>query len=385
MKTVLLRAPSLSQSGYGVHSRQVFKWLASQKHLQVFSQIVNWGNTPWHVNPDALGGMIGQIMASTNSVPAKCDYTIQLQLPDEWDTSLGSVNIGMSAFVETDVCNKKWVDACNKMNAVIVPSAFTRDVLLRSAYSTPLTTSVEVVAESYPEVSDSDVRIPQLDLTTDFNFLIVSQLTSNDADQDRKNIVNTIKWISQELADDASVGIIVKTNSGRSTTIDRAITKNALRTSLEGIKSNVRIYMLHGDMAEHEMMGLYRHPKIKALVSLTRGEGFGLPLLEAASAGLPVIATGWSAHTEFLGKKYIPVAHDLTPIPQSRVDGRIFVAGARWANPIEADFKKRLRKFRSSPDVPREWAAELVETIQKRYSWEAVSASYDRVLLPLLG
>lgn len=385
MKTVLLRAPTLSQSGYGVHARQVFRWLSSQKNLHVFSQIVNWGNTPWYVNPDALGGMIGQIMASTNGVPPKCDYTVQLQLPDEWDTSLGNVNIGMSALVETDVCNKKWIDACNKMNAVIVPSAFTRDVLLKSSYSTPLTTSVSVVPESFPQIREADVRIPQLDLTTDFNFLLVSQLTSNEPDQDRKNIVNTIKWICQEFSDDSSVGIIVKTNSGRSTTIDKALTKNALRSALEGIKSSVRIYMLHGDVPEHEMMGLYRHPKIKALVSLTRGEGFGLPLLEAASAGLPVIATGWSAHTEFLGKNYIPVAYDLIPIPLSRVDGRIFVAGSRWANPVESDFKKRVRKFRSSPDAPREWAAELVETIQKRYSWEAVSDSYNRTLLPLLG
>ncbi len=385
MKTVLLRAPTLSQSGYGVHARQVFKWLNSQKGLQVYSQIVNWGNTPWYVNPESQGGIIGQIMASTNGVPAKCDVAVQLQLPDEWDTSLGNVNIGMSALVETDVCNKKWIDACNKMNAVIVPSAFTRDVLLKSSYSSPLKTSVAVVPESYPQISESDIKIPKLDLTTDFNFLIVSQLTSSAPDQDRKNIMNTIRWICQEFSNDSSVGIIVKTNSGRSTTIDRAITKGALRAALEGVSSSVRIYMLHGDVPENEMMGLYRHPRVKALVSLTRGEGFGLPLLEAASSGLPVIATSWSAHTEFLGKQYIPVAYDLTPIPQSRVDGRIFVAGARWANPSESDFKKRVRKFRSSPDVPREWAAELVETIQKRYSWEAVSEAYDRVLLPLLG
>lgn len=384
MKSVVLRAPLLSQSGYGVHARQVFRWLET-KNVRISSQIVNWGNTPWYVNPNELDGMVGRIMATTNSPIERSDVSIQLQLPDEWDPSIGNVNIGMSALVETDICNPSWIDACNRMSAVILPSEFSKSVLLKSSIGRPVTTKIEVVPESFPDNIVKGASSPDLNLMTSFNFLIVSQMTAASSDQDRKNIVNTIRWICQEFSGDDDIGIIVKTNSGRATSIDKAITRNALKASLEGIKTKVRVYMLHGDVPEAEMAGLYVNPKVRALVSLTRGEGFGLPLLEAAASGLPIIATGWSAHTEFLGKKYISVSSNLVHIPASRVDGRIFVSGARWADPDEADFKKRIRKFRTSPDVPREWAAELQETVRKSYGWPAVSEKYDKIVLPIIG
>ena len=52
------------------------------------------------------------------------------------------------------------------------------------------------------------------------------------------------------------------------------------------------------------MANLYAHPKIKAYVSLTHGEGYGLPLFEAAYHGIPIIAPDWSGHLDFL---YMPV------------------------------------------------------------------------------
>ncbi len=383
MRSVILRAPVLSQSGYGVHARQIFRWLEERKY-RVYSQVMNWGNTPWYVNPAALDGLVGRIMSSTNEIPGKSDFSLQLQLPDEWDTSIANVNIGMTALVETDICSTAWIDAVNKMNAVIVPSDFTKGVLIKSSIGKPITTRLEVVPESFPDALLTKGEI-DLDLTTSFNFLIVSQMTSHTPIEDRKNIVNTIRWICEEFKDDASVGIIVKTSSGRSTSIDKTLTRNAVKTAIDGLKTKVRVYMLHGDVSEPEMSGLYRHPGIRALVSLTRGEGFGLPLLEAAACGLPVIATSWSAHTEFLGKNYIPVDYQLVAVPAGKIDNRIFVSGSRWADPSEADFKRRLKKFRSSPDVPRQWAAELMETVHKSYGWPAVRDRYDRVLLPMLG
>jgi glycosyltransferase involved in cell wall biosynthesis len=147
-----------------------------------------------------------------------------------------------------------------------------------------------------------------------------------------------------------------------------------------------KFYLLHGDMSDNEVASLYRHPKIKALVAPTRGEGFGLPILEAAASGLPVIATGWSAQTEFLGKgKYVKLDYRLEQIHQSRVDNQIWMENAKWANVKEEDFKHRVKKFVESPQMPQQWAKDLAVTLKKEYSYEAVAAQYTEALKEVLG
>ena len=102
------------------------------------------------------------------------------------------------------------------------------------------------------------------------------------------------------------------------------------------------IYLLHGDLAEAEMHSVYNHEKVKCLISLSHGEGFGLPLLESAACGLPVMTTNWSAHLDFLNLgKFIPINYKLIDIPERKVDGRIFVENTKWAEPLEDDFKKK--------------------------------------------
>jgi glycosyltransferase involved in cell wall biosynthesis len=113
---------------------------------------------------------------------------------------------------------------------------------------------------------------------------------------------------------------------------------------------------------------------------LTRGEGFGLPLLEAAASGLPVITTNWSGHLDFMNLgKFIPVDFTLIDIPATRVDNSIFVAGTKWAQPIEADFKKRLTKFKESHITPRQWAEELSVKCQKSFSRTAILDNYAKL------
>jgi glycosyltransferase involved in cell wall biosynthesis len=142
-----------------------------------------------------------------------------------------------------------------------------------------------------------------------------------------------------------------------------------------------KVHFLHGDMSDAEVSRLYRVESIKALVSLTRGEGFGLPLLEAAASGLPVIATNWSAHTEFLKHiKFVPIDYSLAQVHPSRVDGKIFMPGSKWAEPSEADFKKKIIKFRNSPSIPASWAKEGSSIIKEKYNFKEISRLYDQAL-----
>lgn len=377
MKKVAIRGPLLSISGYGVHARQVYTWLKSREDVSVTTQITPWGNTTFMINPDS-DPVVRSIMADSNNKQEDFDVSVQIQLPDEWDPKAAKHNIGVTAAVETDKCNPLWVTRCNEMDHVVVPSKFTEGVLRSSGN---ITTNLSVVHEAYDEsiVSGSaDVELPG-----SFNFLLVSQLTAVDHQNDRKNVANTIKWFCETFRDDPDVGLVIKTNLGRATSIDRMNTSSVLKRIVDASRKGPypHVSMVHGNMSSEELGSLYRHPSIKCLINLTRGEGFGLPILEAAVNGLPVIATNWSGHLDILSLgKFIPIDYSLQPIPDEKVDGRIFVAGVRWANPSEEDFKRRVKKFRSSFDTPRTWAADLQPRVRQKFSMSNISTEYDKVL-----
>ncbi len=381
MKNVLLRGPFLTLSGYGVHSRQIARWALQKKDWNVKVHATPWGITPWFINSDGEDGLVGKIMQKTvdtrNGLP-KFDMSIQVQLPNEWDPNLADINIGVTACVETDRCNPQWVDACNRMSAVVVPTTFTKKTLENTGN---IKVPIIVIPESfYDEILDDNIPALDHEFSTKFNFLVFGQLTGNNPENDRKNLFYTVKWLCEEFKDDPDVGIILKTNSGKATKIDKMVTQKFLNDLLNTVRPGKypRVHLLHGKMTNDDMVSLYRNDSVKALVTLTRGEGFGLPILEAAASNVPVIATGWSGHTDFMGRgRYIVVDYNLEEIHPSRVDGSVFIQGSRWANVKEKDAKRKFRKFYEKPHMPQKWANDLSNTLKNEYSWESIKELYD--------
>jgi len=375
-------------SGYGVHARQVARWLFEQEEaldLDITVEPLNWGHTGWLTDVDAEDGLVGRVLQAADNTKPFYDVTIQLQLPNEWNPMLGAFNVGITAGVETDRCNPGWIDAVNQMNLVIVPSEFTKSSFLASGN---VSTDIVVIPESFvDEVKDQDNCSIDLNLETKFNFLVFGQVTGNNPDNDRKNLAYTIKWMAEALAGHPDVGVIVKSNLARNTKIDRLASTNMFAKLIQEVKvgPGPRFYLLHGNMKNQEVVGLYKHPTVKALVSLTHGEGFGLPILEAAACGVPVIAPDWSGHMEFMKHgRFLKLEHKIAPIHESRVDNHIFVPGAQWAYPTEQDAKKKLVKFVDAPVIPKQWAMELKEKLLKLYDFETVSAQYSKILEPVL-
>jgi glycosyltransferase involved in cell wall biosynthesis len=387
MKTVLLRAPLLTKSGYGVHSRQIARWLfsiAEEKDLDITCECLPWGITPWITDTDAEDGLIGQIIQSTTNVKPMYDVSLQLQLPNEWNPFIADTNIGITAGVETDVCNKEWINCINRMQKVIVPSEFTKKTFQTTG---KVTADILVIPEAFPDIMLEQGTI-DLQLKTKFNFLIVAQLTGNSPENDRKGTMYAMKWFMEAFEGNPNVGLVVKTSMFRQTHLDRTMTANVFNRLL--INSGLlkpggpKLYLLHGDMTDEEMNGLYSHPDIKALLALTHGEGFGLPILEAGVKGLPVIGTNWSAHTEFLKpKKWLPVNYKIDRIDPSRVDNQIFFQEAKWAYADEQDAKKRMLKFYDSPQIPQQWAKEMAVDLKRDYSFANISGRYTEALKEL--
>jgi|TARA_Y100000310_G_C20650072_1_gene798895 hypothetical protein len=376
---VIIRAPLLSISGYGVHSRQIFKWLDQRKDVVLFSQIVQWGNTTWMINSD--DPVISRIVLTSTNQNEKADISFQVQLPDEWDPTLAKKNVGVSAFIETDRCNPEWIAAANRMDLVIVPSNHVKNIILRTG---EVKTELIVIPEWYFEEIDRDeIKSLEVNLSTKFNFLTIAQFTGNNPMTDRKNLFFTLKWFCEAFSDDPDVGLILKTNHGKGTHIDRQLCVNKIRQVLGEVRKGKypKIHLLHGNLSQAEISGLYKRDDVKCFLSLTRGEGFGLPLLEAAACELPVMATNWSAHLDFLNLgKFIPINYTLSEIPDDKADGRIFLPEMKWASPSEEDFKKKIIKLRNKPHIPTKWAKDLSSRVRSKFNSSAIMLQYDEAL-----
>ena len=222
MKKVVLRGPVMTQSGYGVHSRQVARWLLSKNDVDVKFMATPWGDTPWILDKNLHDGLVGKIMDRTVGPDYKPDVSFQLQLPNEWDAKLAEKNIGITAAVETDRSHPSWLKACNDMDAVVFPSAHAKaSVEINGEFTKP----AYIVPESFCDeiMAGSQINETPVEFSTTFNFLIFGQLTGNNPFNDRKNILFTIKWLCEVFKDDPEVGIVIKTNSGRNTRIDRTL------------------------------------------------------------------------------------------------------------------------------------------------------------------
>jgi hypothetical protein len=218
-----------------------------------------------------------------------------------------------------------------------------------------------------------------LNLPTKFNFLTVAQWGP------RKNLGATINWFVEEFIDNPDVGLVVKTFARGGCILDKNAMEKELTKQLSKYENRqCKVFLLHGDLDDHEMHALYRHDDIHALVSLTHGEGFGLPLFEAAYCGLPVVATDWSGHLDFLYKptkdkkgKTKPRAHfakidyDLQPIPPGAVWDGVLQRDSMWAYPKQGSYKMKLREVYKDHKRFKSQAKKLQKWVSKEFRAES--------------
>ena len=128
-----------------------------------------------------------------------------------------------------------------------------------------------------------------------------------DLGHDRKNIGLTVKAFYEVFkGKPKKPALILKTCAVGGSNNDREEMLRRINLIRESVKGDdlPNVYLLHGDFTDIEMNEIYNNPKIKAMISLTKGEGFGRPLLEFSVLNKPIITTGWSGHVDFLSKDY---------------------------------------------------------------------------------
>ena len=141
------------------------------------------------------------------------------------------------------------------------------------------------------------------------------------------------------------------------------------------------VYLLHGSFSDKEINNLYNHPKIKAMVSFTHGEGFGRPLLEATMTGLPVIASGWSGQLDFLdGEKSMLLGGDMKEVPKSQHWENIIIPQSQWFNVNETQAYKSLNYCFENQQIIKSKGKEQMEINKNKFTLTKMTEILDKIM-----
>ena len=350
---VLVTAPVGTRSGYGSHSRDIVRSLIDMDKFDIKIWPVRWGGTP----QDALDGknpydvpIIERLLAQPN-MDRKPDIHFHIVVPNEFQP-LGKYNVGITAGLETTLCPPEWIEGLNRMDMNIVPAKFVKESIDKSIYDKHDQQTKQKIGsirnekpiEVLFEGSDTNLYKPTKDFSKDlvdefegieedWCFLFVGHWLQGGLGNDRKDLGMLIKTFLETFKNKKKQpALILKTSGATPSVLDR----QDILTKIQQIKASVTgelpsIYLLHGNLEDEEINELYNHPKVKAHVSFTHGEGFGRPLLEASLSEKPVIAPNWSGHTDFLSDKdAVMLPGSLNDVKKESFPKGMWIEGTKW-------------------------------------------------------
>lgn len=362
---IIIIAPAYSRSGYGSHARDIISALWKSRKFNISVLPTRWGNTSTSSNfSSELQDLLRVVVENKISTDKGEFIFVHVGIPSEFKRT-SQVNIGITAGLETTSIPKSWVEGCNQMDAVIVPSTFGKNLFISNGVKVP----VYVVGEGVDTnvfAPMSEGRFP-IEFKSSFNFLTGGQWL---LDSDRKGIGRIIYLFREMFSDNPDVGLVVKTFMNNTSTVDYEFTKQAI-DDIKGGRKYPYIYLVHGDSTDLEISQLYNHPLIKAFITITNGEGWGRLLSEAAACDLPVMATGWSGLTEFLDPNYSSLfKYTLGDIPSQLTTrpNSIFERGMKWAVPDIDDVKANIKDLIKNYDFYKGRAVEQGKIIREKWN-----------------
>ena len=395
--TLVFQGPIFTRSGYGDHCRDLMKSLRKMDKYDIKIIPLRWGNTPQNqVDGESEFGrwMLERVITGVEQKP---DVFIQVSVANEFEPK-GHYNIGVTAGVETTIAPKDFIDGSNKMDLIIVPSNFTKQNLGGTVYQQKdnqtgqivgeikTTTPIEVLFEGvdteiFSKGSGKDVLA---NVKEDFNFLIVGHWLKGDLGQDRKDIgmaIKTFATVFQYMPKDKRPGLIVKTSHAGFSVIDREGTREKLESVLKSFGEKCpSIYLLHGDMEETDMSNLYHHPKVKAMISFAKGEGYGRPMAEFTLTGKPIIASGWSGQMDFLPTdNAVLLEGSLTPVHESAAD-QFCMKEAQWFTANYSNAANKIYDVYNNYNTYLQKSAGLRENTLKNFTLDKMNEKFEQIL-----
>jgi len=404
-KFMLICAPVSSRSGYGDHARDLVRSFLQHDKYDIEIVDVPWGECPRNALDNEKDNNIISKINKTNKIDRQPDVYVDIRIPNEFQT-YGKFNIGITAGIETNAVSNNWIESCNKMDLVIVPSEHSKEGFVKALYEKmqnlpngqqqkvgelklekPIEALFEGIDEDiYKPLDNSSLNLVD-DIKEDFCFLHVGMWGKGGFGEDRKDIAKMIKIFYESFANKKlQPALILKSNGATFSILDR---EECLR-KINEIKSKFpkdwtlpNVYLLHGSFSSEEMNKLYNHPKVKTFVSLTHGEGFGRPMLEASMVGLPVICSGWSGQMDFLSQTdSMLLGGEIVNVPKSQHWKDIIVPESQWFSVNETQAYKAMNHSFNNYDEVKNKALNLMKINRDKFTLNKMTEKLDEIVSP---
>ena len=394
----IISCPFDTYSGYGARSRDLVKAIIETDKYEVMLLSQRWGNTPFGFcddNPE--WGFLKNHALSTPQLPKQPEIWMQITVPNEFQP-VGKFNIGATAGIESTICPPDWIDGVNRMDLTLVSSNHTKKVFEESKFElknketniterkVELVKPVEVLFEGADlniyKVLDTPCSL-DIQIKEKFAYLFVGHWMQGDVGEDRKNVGLLIKAFYETFKNKMNKpALILKTSQVSSSYHDREEILKKIKQIKKSVNSKnlPNIYLLHGDFSDEEMNEIYNHSKVKAMISLTKGEGYGRPLLEFTLSKKPLIASGWSGQLDFLDPKLTNlIGGQLTNVHPS-TQNQFLLPESQWFSPDHGQVGHYLKDVFENYKNYTEKAKRQSFKSKSEFSWDKMKDKVNGLL-----
>jgi glycosyltransferase involved in cell wall biosynthesis len=398
--TFIISCPIDTYSGYGARGRDVAKAVIELDKYDVKILAQRWGNTPWgfiedHPEWNFLSKHLWQ--PQPNQQYPKPDIWMQITIPNEFMPQ-GHYNIGVTAGIESTVAPADWVQGCNRMNLVLGSSKHSIDVLKNSQFEKRDNNTQQIIENiKFSESVKTDILFEGVktdiykptneildlpEIKESFCYLFVGHWIQGDFGHDRKNVGLLIKSFLETFKNKTKQpALVLKTSQGGPSYMDRDSILNKINNIKKTVKGKLpKIYLIHGDLTDQEMNELYNHPKVKCMVSLTKGEGFGRPLLEFTQSKKPIIATGWSGHVDFLNPDMSILLPGILGNVHKSAQNKWLIEGSKWFDVDTMALGKALKDMYKNYKIFTVKAKQQGNYCKENFSFEKMKDLLDQIL-----
>lgn len=357
-------------SGYSISGRGLLKSLSN---LCTEIQLKQVGHKVNDEKPPNIT-IVKKLNEEINSKP---QLVVHHRIPNKF-RRIGYFNIGMT-YWETTKIPKEWVNKCNEMDQIILFSEMNRIAFKESGVKVPIV----VLPSGISSINNSNM-LPKLSIKDIFNekevyseasfrkskrlftFLSISQWLP------RKGFDILIRAFCEEFSHSHDVQLLIKTKKTKSKSVKEIYAE--VNEITKKVGNNPPIIVYAGELTDRQMIQLYQMSD--AYVLPTRGEGVGLPFLEAGRAGLPVIATGWGGQTDFLNKQNSYLIDYTFTRAQKTISCPFYEVDQYWAEPDKEHLKFLMRRIYESSSEAKEKGKILKQEIAANHQWEKIALKF---------